>query len=442
MVIQTSVSGLEGLIGQLTDPFDLVLASGTEFELRIPVGPGTKTGIVGVSQNIPMYQVLFCQAFHHISGGYVPPVMGQFVYHPRLWSNKDSSTWATLEGVQVSGPPGTRIAQTSVAVESKSEAEFAKMLTECYIDHRTTSRYPQASSLDLTGARMDIVPTPVALTTSRASSSLHLGTSRPVVSHRNTLRQHDGNSNGDDAPQGIRTQDVDRHAKCLRQVDFAFHKATQLSDHIYDPPLSNTRVTPHPHGDKVACDELCMNSVAATFFTASQKGVILYEPFGGLCAGLEMIIHCGIPVNKYLYSDIDPIAQSLAQVRIETLHIQYGALFPSRAFKSPFALPQDINLVTSDNLLRHGAYDQDAQWIVVAELECQDLSPAWQGKGLTGPRSSTFYPLIHLCSTLQLLHPTLPPAFLFENTAMQTHKDPNISVRDFDWFHHWSARAT
>ena len=100
----------------------------------------------------------------------------------------------------------------------------------------------------------------------------------------------------------------------------------------------------------MACDELCMDSVAATFFTASQKGVILYEPFGGLC-GLEMILHCGIPVNKYLYSDIYPIPQSLAQVRMETLHIQYGAMFTSRAFKSPFALPQDINLVTSDNLL-------------------------------------------------------------------------------------------
>jgi hypothetical protein len=33
--IQTSVSGLGGLIGQLTDPFDLILALGTEYELRI-----------------------------------------------------------------------------------------------------------------------------------------------------------------------------------------------------------------------------------------------------------------------------------------------------------------------------------------------------------------------------------------------------------------------
>jgi hypothetical protein len=49
--IQTSVSRLGGLTGQLTHPFDLVLASGTEFELRIPVGLGTEIGIVGVSQN-------------------------------------------------------------------------------------------------------------------------------------------------------------------------------------------------------------------------------------------------------------------------------------------------------------------------------------------------------------------------------------------------------
>jgi site-specific DNA-cytosine methylase len=70
--------------------------------------------------------------------------------------------------------------------------------------------------------------------------------------------------------------------------------------------------------------------------------------------------------------------------------------------------------------------------MVVAGWECQDLSPAGQVKGLAGPRSSTFYPLIDLCATLQLLQPALPLAFLFENTAMQTHKDHNISVRDFD----------
>ncbi len=95
-----------------------------------------------------------------------------------------------------------------------------------------------------------------------------------------------------------------------------------------------------------------MNTVAATFFTSAQKGIMLYEPFGGLCAGLEMVLRCGIPVARYLYSDIDPVAQDLAQVRMETLHIQYGTLLPSKAIKRPFALPQDINLVTSDHLLK------------------------------------------------------------------------------------------
>mgnify|MGYP002179162946 CR=1 FL=1 len=119
-----------------------------------------------------------------------------------------------------------------------------------------------------------------------------------------------------------------------------------------------------------------MTPVASTFFTNAPKGVVLYEPFGGLCAGLEMLLRFGISVARYLYSDIDPVAQALAKVRMETLHIQYGVLFPSKAFKSPFALPQGINLVTSDNLLKQGAYDQNTQWIVVAGWECQDLSPA------------------------------------------------------------------
>jgi hypothetical protein len=36
-------------------------------------------------------------------------------------------------------------------------------------------------------------------------------------------------------------------------------------------------------------------SVAATFFPAAlHAGVVLYEPFGGICAGLEMVLKAGI----------------------------------------------------------------------------------------------------------------------------------------------------
>ena len=293
------------------------------------------------------------------------------------------------------------------------------------------SRYPQASDLDLTGARMDVVPAKAALNAIWVSPAENWEQNAQWTVAMAALTQQDGGVATDDAPQGIRTKDADRHARCLHQVVHALNRATQQTSFNCEPPQSNTRVKQHPRGGKVACEELCMNSVASTFFTNAPKGVVLYEPFGGLCAGLEMLLRCGISVARYLYSDIDPVAQALAKVRMETLHIQYGVLFPSKAFKSPFALPQDINLVTSDNLLKQGAYDQNTQWIVVAGWECQDLSPAGQGKGLAGPRSSTFYPLVNLCATLQLLQPAIPPAFLFENTAMQTHKDPDISVRDF-----------
>jgi hypothetical protein len=48
LAIQTSVSGLGGLIGQVIKPFDLVLACGTKYELRIPVHPrGTRYGRCG-----------------------------------------------------------------------------------------------------------------------------------------------------------------------------------------------------------------------------------------------------------------------------------------------------------------------------------------------------------------------------------------------------------
>jgi hypothetical protein len=131
------------------------------------------------------------------------------------------------------------------------------------------SRYPQASRLDLTGARIDIVPTPVALTTVRASSPQAREQTAQWTVATETLRQQDGRCNWDDTPQGIRMQDAERHAKCLHQVEFALAKATQLGNFNCDPPPSNTRVEPHPQGGKVACEELYMNSVAATFFTTA-----------------------------------------------------------------------------------------------------------------------------------------------------------------------------
>jgi site-specific DNA-cytosine methylase len=68
----------------------------------------------------------------------------------------------------------------------------------------------------------------------------------------------------------------------------------------------------------------------------------------------------------------------------------------------------------------------------MAGWECQDLSNAGSGNGLQGGHSSTFFPLMDLCASLQLLQPRLSPAFIFENTSIQTHRDRTIAVDDFN----------
>ena len=152
----------------------------------------------------------------------------------------------------------------------------------------------------------------------------------------------------------------------------------------------------------------------------AADGVTLYEPFGGLCAGLEMLLRSGVRVRRYLYSDISAQARAVAKHRLTRLTQQYGsALLPAAAYADAFsALPQDVYAISTDHLRKAGALD-GTQWMVVAGWECQDLSPAGAGRGLQGSRSSSFFPLVNIIGTLQQLQLRRPPAYLLENTAMQ-----------------------
>ncbi|KAJ9528117.1 hypothetical protein QJQ45_005750 [Haematococcus lacustris] len=130
---------------------------------------------------------------------------------------------------------------------------------------------------------------------------------------------------------------------------------------------------PDMHG---VCMPLTINtsSVANTFFPAvAAEGVVLLELFGGLGAGLEMLLRNGV---------------------------------------------RDVCSITSADLVRAGARGQH-QWLVVAGWECQDLSPAGSLAGLHGPRSSTFFPTMRLVGCLQQLQPALRPGYVLENTAFQ-----------------------
>jgi hypothetical protein len=185
--------------------------------------------------------------------------------------------------------------------------------------------------------------------------------------------------------------------------------AVRTRDHLTATPTLAER-------DPASLD---ISSVAATFFPAAAAGLIVYEPFGGLCSGLEMVLRNGFQVHRYFYSDVDPTAQAVAQHRLLQLQARYPGQLPPTALEHTFtALPQDVWNVTPSHL-QDLAQRYQRQWLVVGGWECQDLSPAGNSQGLTGKRSSTLAPLVQILATLQQCQLELPPAYIVENTAMQ-----------------------
>ena len=173
--------------------------------------------------------------------------------------------------------------------------------------------------------------------------------------------------------------------------------------------------------------------VANAFFQAADnEGVVLMELFGGMCAGLEMCLKMGIRVKKYLYCDISPHAQAIADYRVIQLHDQHPTLLPLAALRGyREVLPQEVREFNFDVLREAGAECGD-QWLVVAGWECQDLSTAGKGAGIDGPRSSTFYPLKDVLAMLQNLQRARPPAYLLENVCAQYNYKHPLVRQDFE----------
>ena len=90
---------------------------------------------------------------------------------------------------------------------------------------------------------------------------------------------------------------------------------------------------------------------AGTLAAARRAGVTLYEPFGGICSGLDMLLRNGVRVTRYLYSDIAEDAQLAAAHRVRALHQSYPHLLPLSALGCIYQLPQDVSAVTSSSLL-------------------------------------------------------------------------------------------
>ena len=121
--------------------------------------------------------------------------------------------------------------------------------------------------------------------------------------------------------------------------------------------------------------------MAENFFTANRP-IVLVEPFGGLCAGLEMALRNGKRVHQYIYLDTNPVAREIAAQRIKHLMSLYPTLLTPDAVQGAFSLPQDIRQLTTQHLVEAGAKEQQHPWLVVAGWPCQDLSMAGKAAGL------------------------------------------------------------
>lgn len=175
------------------------------------------------------------------------------------------------------------------------------------------------------------------------------------------------------------------------------------------------------HGVLPDVTKLCTRRVGTALYEAGMgQGVVLYEPCGGIASGLEAVLANGIRVQRFLYSDIDAAACAVAQSRVWALHYKYPHLLPVGAFTAAFdTMPADVRQVDVGALVEAGALD-GAQWLVVAGWSCEDLSAAGKGRGLQGKRSRNFFDIVRIVGGLQQLQPERPPAFVLENTDMQS----------------------
>ncbi len=165
---------------------------------------------------------------------------------------------------------------------------------------------------------------------------------------------------------------------------------------------------------------------------AATHGVVLVELFGGICTGLECMLHQGITVKKYIYCDIDPAAQRVAHFRMCQLAAQFPSQFPTALVEQSFQLcPQDIQAITQDMVTGWVQDTGDTPVLLIAGWPCQDMSCAGPGTGLEGSRSGLFFDLMRVKGFLQCVAPPHRFAYVFENVVPDASwRAPHIKASD------------
>ena len=185
---------------------------------------------------------------------------------------------------------------------------------------------------------------------------------------------------------------------------------------------------PLPDCDWKLASQICNTPVGSAFYSeAASSGLVVVELFGGLCAGLEMVLSCGFSVSQYFYCDVNPTARLLASHRMAILSTRFPGQLPATAFEDTlFALPQDVQDISTQHIHAIVTLQPASKWLLVAGWPCEDLSAAGKGLGLAGPRSRLFFDAVRILGLLQQMLPSLP-AHLLENTYMLWgHSSPHV----------------
>jgi hypothetical protein len=270
------------------------------------------------------------------------------------------------------------------------------------------SRYPSTSDADPTGARLDeeemppLVPTEALFTHARMES---LALRTALASHTPVASFSDdfcfapdvfmpGNLGLPSDPMSVPPDS--EHDVVSTARDRVYASAVQW---VRDASKTNPGIFQYN-----------TDSYSRPFFARGLgTGITVYEPIGGMCAGLEACLRAGLKVDRYLCSDPDPVAVRVVNSRVEKLCAEFPKQLSLDAVRRVWLdLPQSLPNVTEQALLAAGACD-GSQWFVFASWCWHDVG---KESGSLAPGTCATDHVVRIVQTLQSIQ-RRAPAYMF-----------------------------
>ncbi|GLC55390.1 hypothetical protein PLESTB_000982200 [Pleodorina starrii] len=271
------------------------------------------------------------------------------------------------------------------------------------------SRYPSPSDADNTGARLDeeeppsLARTQALLTHSKAQGLVFrtaLASHRPVASFSDDFCP---------SPDVLLTGNLGLPIDPMNVPPDSEHEIVSTSrDRTHASAVKWVRAAAKANPQVFEANKT--NPLSRAFFARGLgTGVTVYEPIGGLCAGLEACLRAGLKVDRYLCSESDPAAVRVVNMRLERLSAEFPKQFPPDAYRRVWLdLPLSLANVTEQALLSAGACD-GSQWLVFAGWCWHDVG---KEAGSLAPGACATDHVVRIVQTLQSIQ-RRAPAFMF-----------------------------